>query len=214
MGFPKAQLPFGPEMMLQRVVRQLEHVVTSRFVVAAAGQTLPALPADVRIVHDEQPGRGPLEGLAAGMRCVEDDAVCYVTSCDVPFLKPAWVQRLIELLRDGDDIVVPFDGRHHHPLAAVYRRRILPIAESLLLENRLRPFFLFQQARTRRIDVEDLRVVDPNLDSLVNVNNVQDYCLALERAGYSVEPDFGERLKRAEKRSEEKNEKRESHEDH
>lgn len=185
MGFPKANLPFGPESMLQRVVRQLESAVTTRIVVSAIGQPLPTLPADVQVVRDEQPERGPLEGLAAGMKAISNvDTICYATSCDVPFLKPTWVHRLLELMRDEDDIVVPVDGRHHHPLAALYRRRVLPLATSLLCQNRLRPFFLFEEASTRRIDVNDLRSVDPELDSLVNINNAEEYRQALERAEY------------------------------
>jgi len=47
MGTPKALLPFGPETMLQRVVRILQEVVSPIVAVAAVGQQLPALPADV-----------------------------------------------------------------------------------------------------------------------------------------------------------------------
>ncbi len=196
MGFPKADLPFGPESMLQRVVRQLEPAVSSRIVVSAAGQRLPMLPENVEVVRDEQPARGPLEGLTAGMRAISNiNTICYATSCDVPFLKPSWVHRLLELMRDEDDIVVPVDGRHHHPLAALYRRRILPLATSLLSQNRLRPFFLFEEANTRRIDVNDLRNVDPELESLVNVNNVDEYRKALKRAGHAFPTHLREQLR-------------------
>jgi len=41
MGVPKATLPFGPETMLQRVVRLLGTVVSPVVVVAAQGQPLP-----------------------------------------------------------------------------------------------------------------------------------------------------------------------------
>ena len=44
MGVPKATLPFGPETMLQRVVRLLGTVVSPIVVVAARGQELPELP--------------------------------------------------------------------------------------------------------------------------------------------------------------------------
>ena len=47
MGVPKATLPFGPETMLQRVVRLLGAVVSPIVVVAAREQSLPELPDDV-----------------------------------------------------------------------------------------------------------------------------------------------------------------------
>jgi len=49
MGAPKATLPFGPEAMLQRVVRLLATVVSPVVVVAARGQKLPELPAAVLV---------------------------------------------------------------------------------------------------------------------------------------------------------------------
>src|SRR5205809_6187475 len=96
MGRPKAWLPFGDEVMLQRVVRILGGVVGPVVVVAAPDQELPALPDSVLIVRDEEKGRGPLQGLAAGLTALEGRAdAAYLSSCDVPFLRPAFVQRMI-----------------------------------------------------------------------------------------------------------------------
>ena len=53
MGTSKALLPFGDETMLQRVVRLLSTVVDPIVVVAAAGQSLPDLPADVIVTSDD-----------------------------------------------------------------------------------------------------------------------------------------------------------------
>src|SRR5262245_64236372 len=87
MGSSKALLPFGPELMLQRVVRLLSQVVSPIVVVAAPGQEIPPLPADVILTRDEREGRGPLEGLLAGLTAIAPHAdAAYATSCDVPLL--------------------------------------------------------------------------------------------------------------------------------
>jgi len=185
MGRDKATLPFGPELMLQRVVRLVGEVVPSAniVVVAAREQTLPGLPAEVTIARDDRPERGPLEGLAAGLRTVRDSIeAVYATSCDVPLLVPAFVARMFDLL-DDFDIVVPRDGEHHHPLAAVYRTSVLPRVERLLDADRLRPRFLFDEVRTREAPVDDLRDIDPQLATLENLNRPEDYRAALARAG-------------------------------
>jgi molybdopterin-guanine dinucleotide biosynthesis protein A len=157
MGRDKATLPFGPELMLQRVVRLVGEVVdpANTVVVAAANQSLPELPSGVSVVRDVQDYRGPLAGLARGLRALENcaDAI-YATGCDVPLLVPAFVARMFELL-ENYDIAVPFDGEHHHPLAAVYRTSVLPHAEQLLANERMRPFLLFGKVRTREVPVED-----------------------------------------------------------
>jgi molybdopterin-guanine dinucleotide biosynthesis protein A len=67
MGVAKATLPFGPETMLQRVVRLLGTTVSPIAAVAARDQVLPALPHDVIVARDEREAKGPLEGLRAGL---------------------------------------------------------------------------------------------------------------------------------------------------
>src|SRR5262249_11142430 len=99
MGRPEAWLPFGGGLMLQRVVRVLRAVVEPVVVVAAPGQDVPELPPDVQIVRDEIEGKGPLGGLAAGLAALEGCAeAAYLSSCDVPFLKPEFVQRVVGCL--------------------------------------------------------------------------------------------------------------------
>jgi len=183
MGRPKALLPFGPELMLQRVVRLMGEVVQPLIVVAAPGQELPPLPRDVTVVRDRREGRGPLEGLAAGLAALPGQATAaYATSCDVPLLRPAFVRRMIEL-HAGYEIAVPFAGGFHHPLAAVYSKTVLPHIERLLGEDRLRPVYLFETAQTRVVAEHELRGVDPELASLRNLNQPADYQAALAEAG-------------------------------
>src|SRR5438067_10296857 len=124
MGRPKAWLPFAGEIMLPRVVRLLDEAVKPIVVVAAPGQDVPPLPPTIQIVRDEEKGRGPLQGLAAGLAALAGRAdAAYLSSCDVPFLRPGFVQRLRELLGEHA-ICVPRVGDYHHPLAAVYRLEV------------------------------------------------------------------------------------------
>ena len=190
MGRDKASLPFGPELMLQRVVRLLGEVVDPRkiVVVAAPGQSLPELPAGVTVAQDLRQERGPLEGLAAGFRALSGRVdAAYATSCDVPLLVPKFVERMFELLGEHD-IAVPRDGEHHHPLAAVYRLTVLTHVQKLLDADRLRPRFLFDELNTREVLVDVLRSVDPQLSTLENLNYPQDYLSALASAGFAEPP--------------------------
>jgi molybdopterin-guanine dinucleotide biosynthesis protein A len=189
MGASKALLPFGPETMLQRVIRLLGTVVSPLVVVAAAGQELPEIPAGVIVTRDEQEGRGPLEGLRAGLKALPEQVeLAYVTSCDVPLLVPAFALRMIDLLGDDDIAVMEIDG-FPHPLSAVYRCSTLPHVEALLAEDRLRPVFLFEAVRTRRVQPAEMRVVDPELQTLSNLNSREDYLAALSRANLAEGPD-------------------------
>lgn len=190
MGVAKASLPFGPETMLQRVVRILSTVVSPIVVVAARDQELPELPPGVIVTRDEREARGPLEGLRAGLKALPETVdAAYVTSCDVPLLETAFVQRMLNLLGDHDVAVMEIDG-FTHPLSAVYRRATLPHVESLLAQDRLRPIFLFDAVRTRRVKPEEMVVADPKLQTLRNLNTREDYLAALADAGLSQSGDL------------------------
>jgi molybdopterin-guanine dinucleotide biosynthesis protein A len=185
MGRPKAWLPFGGEIMLARVVRLLRQTASQVVVVAAPEQDVPPLPEDVRIVRDEERGRGPLQGLAAGLSALAGVADCaYLTACDVPFLQPTFVRRLVELL-GNHRICVPRVGDFHHPLAAVYRLDVLPVVNRLLAEDRLRPVFLFDQVPTRIVEAAELADVDTTFQTLRNLNTPEDYQSALSEIGDS-----------------------------
>jgi molybdopterin-guanine dinucleotide biosynthesis protein A len=196
MGYAKALLPYGDEVMLQRVVRRLKEVVSPVVVVAAPEQSLPDLPPDTLVAHDRREGRGPLEGLLAGLtelhgRC----EAAYASSCDAPRLIPAFVRRMTELL-DRHQIAVPCDGKFCHPLAAVYRLEVLPVIQRLLNDDRLRPAFLFDEVDTRRVPIAELRSVDPDLHTLANLNRPEDYLAALAAEGLSASPEVLSRFAR------------------
>lgn len=185
MGRPKAWLPFGPEVMLQRVVRILSGVVSPVVVVAAQGQDLPELPAGIEIARDEHEALGPLAGLATGLAALAGQVdAAYASSCDVPLLTAAFVTRVIDALEEHD-LAIPRDRHLHHPLAAVYRTRLIPTIRDLIAANRLRPVYLLDSARAREIDVAELRFIDPELSSLRNINTPEEYAAALVDAGFS-----------------------------
>jgi molybdenum cofactor guanylyltransferase len=183
MGVPKATLAFGSETMLQRVVRLLGTVVSPMVIVAAKEQVLPELPAGIIVTRDEREQRGPLEGLRAGLKALPPSIdAAYVTSCDVPLLEPAFVTRLIEVMGDHDIAVMEIDG-FPHPLSAIYRRNTLPKVEALLGQDKLRPVFLFDAVRTRKVRPEEMISADPELRTLRNLNTPEDYARALSDAG-------------------------------
>jgi molybdenum cofactor guanylyltransferase len=185
MGQPKAWLPFGNELMLQRVVRIVREVVDPVIVVAAPAQDLPELPADVSIVRDEIEGRGPLQGLATGLMALEGQVeAVYLSSCDVPFLHAAFVKRMISYISEltppaRQVIAVPYVGNRFHPLAAAYKSSILPHIQQLLADDKLRPMFLFDLLPTRVIEPHELEDVDPEFASLRNLNTPEEYEAAL-----------------------------------
>jgi molybdopterin-guanine dinucleotide biosynthesis protein A len=173
--------------MLQRVVGRVSTVADPLVVVAAPGQDIPPLPDSVRVVRDPVRSRGPLQGLAAGLAALPVSVdLAFATATDVPFLEPAWITRLADLIGERD-LAIPYSDGFYHPLAALYRRAVvLPAIEELLKLDRLRPMFLIEHLPTRIVAPAELRDVDPELATLRNLNTPEDYRTALRHAGYSL----------------------------
>jgi len=195
MGRAKASLEWHGATLLQRTSALLARTVGGPvLVVAAPGQDLPVLPNGVEVVADPVEGQGPMRGLATGLAALDGRAAtAFVCSTDLPFLHPALVRRVLRELADpGVDVVLPVARGYRQPLAAGYRTALAPLVEKLLGEGDLRPGMLFRHCNVTQLDDEalladpDLARHDPDLDSLVNVNEPAEYAAALARPEPSV----------------------------
>jgi molybdopterin-guanine dinucleotide biosynthesis protein A len=132
MGVEKAGIAWEGSTLLSRAVEALSPVCDVVVVVRSAGQELPALPGGVRVVEDAHADRGPLEGLAAGLRAVGPGAVGFVCAADMPLLDAGFAAAVLAALPPGSDAAVPrVDGRPQ-PLAAAYRTDAVRAIEELL----------------------------------------------------------------------------------
>jgi molybdopterin-guanine dinucleotide biosynthesis protein A len=194
MGESKAALEWHGSTLLHRTAGLLVRSVDGPVVVVRApGQQLPALPTGVEVVEDPVEGRGPMQGIATGLAAVADRApVAFVCSTDLPFLHPAYVRRVLGALGPDVDVVLPHAGGHRQPLAAAYRTGLAPLVAREVADGRLKLAMLFDHCRVRRTDAADLladtalAAVDPELDSVLNVNEPGDYRAARERAAPEV----------------------------
>ncbi len=186
MGRPKHTLPFGQELLIERIIRIVGGAVSPVVVVAAADQVLPPLPPTVLIARDQVAGQGPLAGIAAGLEALPEECVAaYVCACDVPLLHTSVVRRLVDA-RGLHDLVIPRDAKFLHPLSAVYRRDLLPTICRLLQSNQRRLASLVGECDSLVVDVDSLRDLDPHLESFRNINTPEEYADALAVAGLKV----------------------------
>ena len=206
MGRPKAALEWHGSTLLHRVAGIVARAVDGPvIVVRAPGQELPPLPGGVELVDDAREGRGPLQGLAAGLAAVGDRADrAYVSSTDVPLLHPAFVGAVIAAAaRDDVDVALPVAHGYRHPLAAAYGASLLGVVEALIAEDLLRPAALFERCRVRELDEDALLAdralaeADPNLSSLLNVNDPDEYERARARSAPRGERAPGRHARRA-----------------
>jgi molybdopterin-guanine dinucleotide biosynthesis protein A len=194
MGTPKAALEWHGSTLLRRTADIASRATDGPVVVVRAqGQALPALPRQVEVIDDPREGLGPIQGLAAGLAVIAGRAeIAFVCSTDMPFLHPAFVRRVLRAAAEGADVGLPIARGYPQPLAAAYRTTLAPVAERLVKEGRLRPAFLFDECVVTRLDEAALRAdpilaaLDPDLDSVVNINEPADYEAARSRPAPEV----------------------------
>ncbi|MES1165925.1 MAG: molybdenum cofactor guanylyltransferase [Verrucomicrobiota bacterium] len=137
--------------------------------------------ASVDVIRDRQgPGLGPLAGLDAVLTWLP--ASCRSIVCvagDMPFLAGAVMERLRDAGPDDAAAVVPRLAGGPEPLCARYDRRVAAIATAQLAAGqRAMHAFLDRLDRDTGavvwLDEADLRRVDPQLETFININTHED----------------------------------------
>ena len=122
-------------------------------------------------------GRGPLGGLATGLRRVEGWAL--VVAADMPLVSPAACRLIAAMADPAFDAVVPVAAGRRQTLHALYHIRCLPAVEKALGNRLLRMDGFWPDVRVREFSADRLRHVDPGLQTFVNVNTPQDWASAM-----------------------------------
>jgi molybdopterin-guanine dinucleotide biosynthesis protein A len=177
MGRDKALLELSGETLLARALRLLAAAASELLVV---GHDSPAVAAlGVRTVHDEQPGLGPLGGIATALRSMRTEHAL-VVACDMPLLQPALLRYLIALAPEGD-AVVPRSAQGVEPLHAVYSVACLSAVEACLGEGARAVSALLGRVATRYVEAREWQVYDPDGLSFLNVNTPGEWQRIVER---------------------------------
>jgi molybdopterin-guanine dinucleotide biosynthesis protein A len=173
-GINKAMLEVEGRPIICRVMDALRPLADQILVIGhlAEGLYLPG----VQVLPDPYPRAGTLVALRNGLLSARHD-VSIVVGCDMPFLYTPLLRKIVQL-SDGFDLAVPRIGPHLEALHAAYNRSCLPVIEDALRRRQMKIIDLYPSVRTREVPEAELRALDPDLRSFLNVNTVED----LERA--------------------------------
>ncbi|MFY9343461.1 MAG: molybdenum cofactor guanylyltransferase [Planctomycetota bacterium] len=187
MGRPKESIELGGRTLLARACATMAGCASPVVVVARdAAQVLPELPPGVHRTHDAVVDRGPLVGIAAGLRWLAGAGglaatdAAFAMACDQPFVTAAVVRALAAELGDGE-VVMPKAGGFLQPLCAIYRLSVLTTVEELLAQGVATPRTLASLPRGHVLDQARLAAVDPSLDCLRSLDTPEDLAWARRR---------------------------------
>jgi molybdopterin-guanine dinucleotide biosynthesis protein A len=175
-GRNKALELFQGERLIDRQVRTVGSLFSEVLVITNEPEFY--LHLDVTIVRDVIPGQGPLGGIYTGLIFAQGKSV-FVTACDMPFVQPAVVRRMVQLAKNYD-VIVPEKIEGLEPLHAIYSSRCLPHIEQMLDHGTLQVINFFPAVKVYRLSSEEIGQLDPQGLSFVNINTPDDMDRAKE----------------------------------
>jgi molybdopterin-guanine dinucleotide biosynthesis protein A len=169
-GIPKGLLRVGDEPIAARSLRLLGELFGAVLVIANDPAPYAALGA--RVIPDAMPGKGAPGGLHAALAAAATGWV-FAAACDMPFLAADPIRRLAALRAGADAVLVRAGGRLE-PLHAFWSRACLPVLERMLREGDPSLQALARAVRTRVVEEDEWRAMDPLGRSLENANTPED----------------------------------------
>ena len=178
MGRAKPLIKVAGVPLVVRVVQAAREAAAELVVVTKGTQAAsirPVLPEGVALRTDVSRIQSPLVGFAAGADALTSEYVALLP-CDLPLLSPVLLYALFTAA-EGHDAAIPRwpDGRIE-PMVAVYLRSPARDAAKEALEagDRANTDLIRRLLDVVYVPVDELRAVDPGLDSFVNVNTPAD----------------------------------------
>lgn len=163
-GVDKSMLPVGGIPMIRHIVRQLE-LHFAEIIIGGDEDKYGFL--GHRVINDAEKFMGPLMGIYSCLKASQND-LNFITACDIPEINTGFLSEMLELSGEAD-IVMPVKGNdEYEPLHALYRKSVVPVAGSLLMEERLKISDLAGLVKTRFIPFD-------GRGWYYNINTIDDY---------------------------------------
>jgi len=177
MGSDKALLSFGGKTLLERALQTVGTVVTKTYIVGPQDRYAPF----GNVIEDIYAGCGPLAGIHVGLGASTTD-LNLMLSVDMPLMSARFLAWLLGYAREAREmIVVPVALGGPQPLCAVYRRGVLPWAESALATGRYKIGHLFSLVPTCRVSEPTIVAAGFSPEIFRNINTSAEYDELLNR---------------------------------
>lgn len=169
MGTDKALLSWKGKTWLETIAEQLDPLCPEKYLSVSEGDGGCILRADWVVLPDSVPDCGPVGGILTALQtCRAEWAL--VSSCDIPAVRTALFQLLLDNRSPDADLVFPVTQDKIHLTCALYRKTMEPLVREQIAQGDYRLRSLPGKCRARQI-----RITDPAyLYMLTNVNTRED----------------------------------------
>lgn len=170
MGQDKATVIFQGKPLWQIQLERLRKLNPKEILISARSD-LSWRPADVELIQDTPPSRGPLSGLAAALASMETDHLLAL-AIDLPFMTTEHLRHLCSFTTNGSGVVPLIDG-NAEPLAAIYPKEARAVFREALQSDSfsLQPIVKKLVARNMLLEIP---ISGPAREFYRNINAPQD----------------------------------------
>jgi molybdopterin-guanine dinucleotide biosynthesis protein A len=181
-GEKKAFIKFQDKTLIQHINNKVSKLTKDLVIVIDQDENIQQILNDLKetkITLDLEPGIGPLMGIYSGMKELSSQ-YALILPCDSPFVNLELLRYLIQSAVGFDAAIPRWDNEYIEPLHSVYR--LAPSLEAIeiaLSIGEKRVIDLVKRlSRINYVPIEELRVLDPDLDTFFNINYAEDLVIA------------------------------------
>ena len=178
LGMPKPLVELHGRPLISYVLEAALKVAEEIIVVSGRGVSKALrdiLPGDVELLEDLEEGYGPLMGLYTGLTAAHKP-YALALPCDSPLLRVEVLRHLLERVEGFDAAIPRWPNGYLEPLHAAYRveTSLRACRESLMEGRRELRAILRHLNRVLYISTEELRALDPQLQTFHNINTPEE----------------------------------------
>lgn len=126
----------------------------------------------IPMVGDIGRSSGPLSGILSGLLNAASDRL-FVVACDMPFIKKEVIELILSKKQKAPVVLCSYNGKVH-PLIGLYERSLIDKIESYIEKGHYRVFDFINKLDSCIIDESDIKKVDPEGCSFVNINTPEE----------------------------------------
>jgi len=175
-GREKGLVLLTSKPMIMHVIEKLEVIADEIILVASSSEQAKHYEdLGLRTVVESSPLGSPLSGALTGFKNAKGE-YSFLTGSDMPLINPEAVRLLQSEVKGHDAATYIWPNGYIEPLLAVYQTsNSVQQAESLLLKGERRLGLILRNLRdVIYVPIERLREIDPDLNSLIDINTAED----------------------------------------
>jgi molybdenum cofactor guanylyltransferase len=118
--------------------------------------------------------KGPMTGIYSALN-VPDVSDVFVTACDMPFINVILIQHMVNKWDGKQDAVIPVFDNRPQPLFGIYSQKVTGKIEDSIKNGRRSLWELLKRINVLYIKEEEVRSIDREGKSFVNINTMEDF---------------------------------------